>query len=174
MGPPTDVDLEEAYRVVNAYRARYPHISAQWKTLDRLIHTLWGGGTAMEYGPLVFEKQKVWLPNEMYLRYPGLHRRFNEESGFTEWRYNGLYGGLLTENLVQALARIVVAWQLLQLAEKWRLALMVHDEGVFCVLEELAEECLREAEEIFGIPPSWCPDLPCAGEGIITKEYRKP
>ncbi len=131
----------------------------------------------MAYGPLVFEKQKVWLPNEMYLRYPGVHRRFNEETGYTEWRYNGnekLYGGLLTENLVQALARIVVAWQLLQLAERWRIALMVHDEGVFSVMSELAEECLREAEKVFKVPPPWCPDLPCSGEGIITQEYRKP
>lgn len=177
MGPSINIDLEEAYRVVDAYRARYPWISAQWRQFGDLIHTLWGGGTPMAYGPLVFEKQKVWLPNEMYLRYPGVHRRYNEDSGYMEWRYNGnekLYGGLLTENLVQALARIVVAWQLQQLAERWRIVLMVHDEGVFSVPAELAEECLREAEEIFKVPPPWCPDLPCSGEGIITQEYRKP
>jgi hypothetical protein len=93
------------------------------------------------------------------------------------WFYNGnnkLYGGLLVENIVQCLARIIVAQQLLQLANQWRIVNMVHDEGVFCVPEDQAEDCLKEAERVFSIPPAWCADLPVAGEGIITQEYRKP
>lgn len=177
MGPPMDIDLKEAYRVVYAYRDRFDCIKNQWRTFQNLIPTLWGGGTPMEYGPLVFDKQKVWLPNEMYLRYPGLHRRMNIESGFMEWRYNGndkIYGGLLVENIVQALARIIVAWQILKLADHWRLVNLVHDEGVFCVPEEQSQECLEEAEAVFCVPPPWCSDLPVAGEGVISQEYRKP
>jgi len=51
---------------------------------------------------------------------------------------------------------------------------MVHDEGVFCVPEDQAEECLREAEEVFSIPPPWCSDMPVSGEGVISQEWRKP
>jgi hypothetical protein len=101
----------------------------------------------------------------------------NEESGYIEWRYNGndkIYGGLLVENVVQCLARIIVGWQISQLADHWRLVNLVHDEGVFCVPEEKSQECLTEAELVFSVPPPWCPDLPVAGEGIISQEYRKP
>lgn len=179
MGPATDISDEDAYTCVQAYRSRYKAIKDQWDTFDDFIKTLWGGGTPIQYGPLVFEKQRVWLPNQMYLRYPGVHRRMVEKNGWErmQWFYNGnknLYGGLLVENLVQALARIIVAWQLLQLANRWRIVNMVHDEGVFCVPEERAESCLADAESVFSRPPAWCPDLPVSGEGVICTEYRKP
>ena len=180
MGPVQEISDEDSKRCVYAYRDRFPCITGQWDTFRDLIPLLWGGGTPMAYGPLVFEKGKIWLPNEMFLRYPGLHRRMVEKedgSVWREWRYNGnekIYGGLLVENVIQCLARIIVAWQILQLADHWRLVNLVHDEGVFCVPEDRAEECLKEAEEVFCIPPPWCLDLPVAGEGIISQEYRKP
>jgi DNA polymerase len=179
MGPPVDISLEDSYACVNAYRTRFPAIKDQWACFHDLISTLWGGGAPIDYGPLTFTKGRVWLPNGMYLRYPGVHRRMVEKDGWERmsWFYNGnnkLYGGLLVENIVQCLARIIVAQQLLQLANQWRIVNMVHDEGVFCVPEDQAEDCLKEAERVFSIPPAWCADLPVAGEGVITQEYRKP
>jgi DNA polymerase len=180
MGPPMEINDADSERCVYAYRDRFPCITGQWDTFRDLIPLLWGGGTPMAYGPLVFEKGKIWLPNEMFLRYPGLHRRMVEKedgSVWREWRYNGnekIYGGLLVENVIQCLARIIVAWQLLQLADHWKLVNLVHDEGVFCVPEDHAEACLKEAEEVFCIPPPWCQDMPVAGEGVISQEYRKP
>lgn len=179
MGPPVFISLEEAIVVVNAYRSRFECIKDQWAHFHDIIKTLWGGGVPVEYGPLTFTKGRVWLPNGMYLRYPGVHRRMVDKDGWERmsWFYNGnnsLYGGLLVENIVQCLARIIVAWQLLQLANRWRIVNMVHDEGVFCVPEDRAESCLADCESVFSRPPVWCSDLPVAGEGIITTEYRKP
>lgn len=180
MGPAMEINDEDSRSCVYAYRDRFPCIVDQWATFRDFIPLLWGGGTPMEYGPLVFEKGKIWLPNEMFLRYPGLHRRMVEKedgSVWKEWRYNGndkIYGGLLVENVVQCLARIIVAWQILQLANHWRLVNLVHDEGVFCVPEDRAEACLAESEEVFCIPAPWCQDMPVAGEGVISQEYRKP
>ena len=179
MGPPVDINLEDSYACVNAYRARFPCIKDQWAAFHDLIKVLWGGGVPVDYGPITFTHGRVWLPNGMYLRYPGVHRRMVEKDGWERmsWFYNGnnkLYGGLLVENIVQCLARIIVAWQLLQLANRWRIVNMVHDEGVFCVPSDMAERCLADAISVFGVPPAWCPDLPVAGDGVITKEYRKP
>jgi DNA polymerase len=179
MGPAVDITLEDSYACVNAYRARFPCIKDQWATFHDFIPTLWGGGHDIEYGPLTIQKQRIWLPNGMYLRYPGVHKRMVEKDGWErmQWFYNGnkkIYGGLLVENIVQSLARIVVAWQLLQLANRWRIVNMVHDEGVFCVPENKAESCLADAVSVFKRPPAWCPDLPVSGEGTICQEYRKP
>jgi DNA polymerase len=183
MGPKMPIELSRAKECVSAYRAKFPAIRDQWANMQNLIPTLWQGGELIEYGPLTFEKGKIWLPNEMYLRYPNLRPWTETVQGDTgeytrrAWKYNEkdkIYGGLLTENVVQCLARIIVGEQLLRIADKYRLVNIVHDEGIFCVPKRSAEKCLRIAEKEFAIAPDWCRDLPMAGEGIISKEYVKP
>jgi hypothetical protein len=49
--------------------------------------------------------------------------------------YVSIYGGLLTENVIQALARVIVAEQMLEIADKWRVVTMTHDEVVCCRAE---------------------------------------
>lgn len=183
MGPRMLIELSEAYNCVNAYRGKFTANRDQWAKMQNLLPVLWKGNDEVEYGPLVFERGRVWLPNELSLLYPNLHQKQVEVEGKngtyirTEWRYNEndkIYGGLLTENVVQCLARIIVGQQILQIADRYRLVNVVHDEGIFCVPTRSAKKCLREAEAAFAVPPDWCPDLPVAGEGIISREYVKP
>jgi len=183
MGPKQPIELVRAKECVNAYRAKFPHIRDQWEKFQNMLPILWQGSNVVEYGPLTFEKGRIWLPNEMYLRYPNLRPHTEVVEGdrgeYTRkaWRYNEdskIYGGLLVENVVQCLARIIVGEQLLKIAEQYRLVNIVHDEGIFCVKKRSAEKCLRLAERVFAQPPVWCPDLPVAGEGVISTEYVKP
>lgn len=183
MGPRMVIEMPQAKACVDAYRAKFPAIREQWATMQNFLPILWKGGDAVEYGPITIEKGRVWLPNDLYLRYPNLRTKMVEVEGERgsyirqEWRYNEndkIYGGLLTENIVQCLSRIIVGQQLLPVADRYRMVNIVHDEGVFCVKKRSAEKCLREAEKAFAVAPDWCPDLPVAGEGVIAQEYVKP
>lgn len=87
------------------------------------------------------------------------------------------------ENIVQALARIVVFDQMGRIAQKLKekggnsngkirqVVLTVHDEVVVVVPEEEAEETKAMMEEMMRVRPSWAPDLPVDCEGGIGKSY---
>jgi DNA polymerase I-like protein with 3'-5' exonuclease and polymerase domains len=78
----------------------------------------------------------------------------------------------VTENLVQALARIVVSGQMLKIKEAgYHVAFQVHDENVCVVPEAQAEQAQKDIVEIMSTPPSWAPDLPVACEAGTADNY---
>ena len=81
--------------------------------------------------------------------------------------------GLLAENVIQALARCVVAEQIAKIAWDYRTVLMVHDEVILCVPTREAKKAFDKTLEAFHEPPKWAPDLPVAGDGGITDYYQK-
>ena len=86
-----------------------------------------------------------------------------------KWTY--VYGGKITENIVQALARIVVAEQMVKVGQRYKTVLQVHDEIVCMVDEDEADEALAYIEDVMKTPPSWAPDLPVSCEAHIGKNY---
>jgi len=180
MGPAVWLGDDEIYEdVVKQYRGRYREIVNQWKTMENMISVMrtCRADEYTEYGPLQFERGRVLLPNEMRLRYPGLTiKQDPDNANWTKTTYNNnlkIYGGLLTENVIQALARIVVADQIAEIANKYRVVLMVHDEVILCVKKKKKKKAFKETVEAFHKPPVWAPDLPVAGEGGITDYYQK-
>jgi DNA polymerase len=115
----------------------------------------------------------------LYLQYPNLRKEKNEEDGKLEYVYDTkrgksvvttkLYGGKLTENVCQALARIVIGEQMLKINRKYKVVMTVHD-AVGCLLPKNEEETGKEFVELcMRIRPSWAPDLPLnceAGTGL--------
>jgi DNA polymerase len=79
-----------------------------------------------------------------------------------EWRK--LFGGKLTENIVQALARIVVIDNMLTIRKELGLqpVLQVHDELDYVVPEAHADEYAAAIGEIMAVPPTWAGGLPVA------------
>ena len=71
-----------------------------------------------------------------------------------------IYGGLMTENLVQALARIIVANQMLEISKKYRVVMMTHDEVVCVVPEQEVKEAEVFMKAVMSTPPEWCSDIP--------------
>ncbi|NIT13211.1 MAG: hypothetical protein GTN99_02905 [Candidatus Dadabacteria bacterium] len=178
MGPKVFFDEDSKYHdVVRRYRNRYSNIRKQWYTMQDMIYCM-AMDKECKYGPLTFRHNEVSLPNDMYLRYPNLKAKWDAyRQEYYDWTYNEktkIYGGLLTENIIQALARIVVAYQALSVADLYRIVLLVHDEVVLCVPEELAEQALKDTMKAFCVPPEWAPDLPVKGEGAISTFYTKP
>lgn len=180
MGPPVFLEDDHEYqRVVRTYRDRFRAITQQWKTMENkiLFMRTCRADEYEQYGPLEFERGRVLLPNQMRLLYPGLHRIQDPdvpERGQTIYnKTHKIYGGLLTENVVQALARIVVADQILEVAWKYKPVMLIHDEVVLCVPTKQAKKALKETLKAFHKPPEWALDLPVAGEGAITTYYQK-
>lgn len=174
-----------AHYFVQVYRGRNKAIVDLWDTLggDVLESMLVEDDTPEFMGPagcIGVRRHGLQLPNGLVMKYPGL--RVNEKGEFS---YMGgavgkerkkLYGGLLTENCVQALARIVVGEQIL-VADEFiedrggQLATMTHDEGVWVAPEEVAGECSEFALGAFAVTPEWAPGLPLKAEGGVADRY---
>ena len=102
------------------------------------------------------------------LRYKGI----NQDN--KQWGWIDTYGGKITENIVQAIARDILAESMLRLDEAgYDIVMHVHDE-VACEipLDDAANE-LSIIEAIMSEPLSWAPGLPLAADGYITPFYKK-
>jgi hypothetical protein len=84
-----------------------------------------------------------------------------------------VYSGLMDENVVQAIARDVIAEQALSIrqATGYSPALTVHDELVYVVPEAKATAHLQQVNHIMRSPPSWLPGIVLWSEGDIAESY---
>jgi DNA polymerase I - 3''-5'' exonuclease and polymerase domains len=174
------VDLSTAKTYVDTYRAKNAHIVRFWKQLQNRIPTMALPNCEIPIGPVTLIHEAVRLPNGLFLRYPGLMTLIAEDSWGAESSFQGkrtrtkLYGGLLCENLVQALARVVIGEQMLKVRNLgYRIVTSTHDELVAVCTVKQADKCLARMLKIMSTPPDWAPDLPLAAEGGYAQEYSK-
>lgn len=176
-GPPVYFELDRCKAIVNTYRNKNHRIVAGWEICKRIIEDM-AAGREGSHGPLNWEKETVWLPNGMCLKYPELRKQVGDK-GWDEWTYQSgklrkkIYGGLLCENIVQALARIIVGWQLLQISRKYRVVMITHDEGVTMPKTAQAQKCLEFMAKWMSTPLPWCLDIPLNCEGGFDVNYSK-
>jgi DNA polymerase len=175
-GKPMFIDLAEAQRIVGIYRRKKLRVVRFWDIANSIIRDMVRGREG-EWKCLHWEKERVWLPNGMCLKYPGIKERQHETG--VDWFYlrkgeeAKIYGGLLTENLVQALANVIITEQMVKAASKWRLVTMTYDELVTISPDDRAKECQTELMQIMATPPEWCQDLPLKAEGGFADNYSK-
>jgi len=180
MGPAMGLTSTDCARIVNIYRSVNHKITEYWKSADRIITDMYIGSSG-RLGPIEWGKRFVCLPNGLFLQYYGLKGEFHEypfpslrnaeymnRNGFTR-----IYGGLLTENIVQALARCVIAEQMLQIADEFRVVTMTHDEIVAIAPKRKADACLERMLKIMRTPPAWARTLPLDAEGGWDVNYSK-
>jgi DNA polymerase len=163
-----------AEHIVNQYRKLNSKIKECWTAMERVIE-LMIDGTEEQVGPLKIIKNGLVLPSGLTLRYPELHYSESSESytykGSEPWPIK-LYGGLLTENIIQALARCVISGQMLTLRdENFHIATMTHDEVVCVEPDETADERGKRMLEIFRTVPDWAEGLPLNAEGGVEFRY---
>ena len=132
-GAPVFFELERCYRIVSAYRVKNKKIADGWGKCQEIIRDMHLGKTG-SWGPINWEANTIWLPNGMALKYPDLQYTFDKHEN-TQWTYRSgdtrkkIYGGLLCENIVQALARIIVFSQTLEISRTNRVVMSTHDEA---------------------------------------------
>ncbi len=175
MGPAVNLTELEAAKAVSTFRTRNPKIVQFWAKMDEAI-TAMILGRELKVGVLEFGKGFCRLPNGLFLHYEDLQGTpvFDHQGGvsFKDVTYKvkagraKLYGGLLAENVTQAIARIIVAEQMLKMQDAGlRVVMMTHDEVVTCVPEEKAEETCKIMQEIMSTPPDWAAGYPLNAEG---------
>lgn len=178
MGPPQEFTLEAAMDIVGKYRTTYNNIALLWNRLqDMLQMTLHHENWGMNYGPFfTVERNGFRLPNGMSLSYEALSP---EATGGFSYMSRGsreyTYGGRITENLIQALSRIVITDSMLRLQKKidGRVALTVHDEVIIIAANTNPDATMQMIINDLCIAPEWAPDLPLAAEGGYDTVYSK-
>ena len=175
--------LEECQRIISVYRETYPMIPAFWRAAGDALGTIMSNqaGELGRDGILKIDGlQGILLPNGMRVKYPHL-RKVTNDDGKTEMVYdtkrgkatipNRIYGGKVTENVCQALARIAIGKQMLMIAKKYKVVMTVHD-AVACIVPEDEVETAQEFVELcMKLRPEWAPDLPLNCESGYGKSY---
>ena len=182
LGAGVEFDEAECKRLVQVYRELNNKVTDFWRTCENALQDLvyWPEGKEPYYldkhNTLLVDKEGIKFPNGLYIRYPDLHVDTSESNKryLYKKRYNmevTIWGGSVTENVVQALARIVIGEQMIKVNEKYRPALTVHD-AVVCVLpDEEVESGTKYIENIMSVAPEWADGLPIACESGVADNY---
>lgn len=196
LGGAQDMTLAFAKTIVNTYREGYYQIPALWKRMEHLLGEMVDGRMG-QIGPLVGQGEAIWLedvegaPN-LKIEYPGLRRvtkdgPYGPRAGFEFFRsrfksFNSVYGGSMTENVVQHMAwtQIVdtvvkIIYYCERMKRDWKWVLQVHDEVVYLVPEDEADEALRVICQFMCEQPNWARwktyPVPFDAEGEIADRY---
>ena len=179
--PGAIVSEDEAKEFVKTYRDANYKIIELWREGDKVIKDLanWDDDIKPyyygEHKCLKVTKEGIVLPNGLMIRYPDL--KLNTEESKSQYEYKSrkgpvsIWGGSLVENVVQALARIVVGEQMLQINQRYRVALTVHDAAVCVVSAEELDEALAYVVERMSEAPDWARGLPVACEAHYGESY---
>ena len=174
--PSVELSDSAAQSIVQQYRAMYPNVPQLWSGMkDMLFEMITPKSNGMKYGPLFVRPNALELPNGMHLKYPDLTYTRGEFIYKTERDYIRTHGPRLTENVVQALARIVITDQMLdvQSLPQVDIVLQVHDEIIAIGSETDSDATMKQIIEIMRTPPEWCSDLPLDAEGGVSQVYDK-
>ena len=154
-----EIDTAEAERVVQAYRRSKPAVTRYWqhlKRIERVGEQTLPTGRKMVYPDMdgeTFQRPQPFAPKGLDTRSKYWH-------------------GLFCENAVQATARdITLLHHAVDIAARYPVVLVVHDEVVCSVPENEAERCLQYMQQVMNTAPEWCADLPLASEGGIVDNY---
>ena len=175
-----DVELGECKRIIDVYRSTYPSIPALWRQGQRCIEAIltikacdFGVVGAVQFDP---REYGFLLPSGLWQRYEGL-RKVTDSDGKDQYEYwtrkgaTKIYGGKVVENICQAVARCVIAEQMIRLSKKYRVVLTVHD-AIACIAPEgEAEEAQAYVEECMRWRPEWAATLPLNCESGVGKSY---
>lgn len=164
------IEPDESARLVGTYRTMFSRIPYLWRTFDNHLAMISSGAGKATVGPLTLGKHSIILPNGMAIVYNNLRVHTSEK--YSGWVYNfghevrTLWGGKVTENVVQGLARIMVMDYMLQIKHMigYYPALRQHDELDYVVPLRYADKVSRVIEKVMSVPPQWAPDLPVAVE----------
>ena len=207
MGPAVDMPDDECQHIVRKYRLTRMQVTKLWTDMELILYKMVLKREG-EYYPLRFDKEgRIWMPNGLYLQYPFLTAEYDEiNDKMVNYRYfdyvtgvrnrmlgkhnpddgKKIYGGLLTENVVQALARIIISEQMLRISNRLketdspcgarmvrRIVTMTHDEIVVVAPQDEGQAVLDMMIEEMRTPPDWCSTLPLNAEGGFDVNYSK-
>jgi DNA polymerase len=172
--------------IVNRWRQANPNIVNLWRAYEAAAMEVMveGGEILSHYCTFKREASEdldyliIDLPSGRSLFYAQpkiVEGKFGPGIQYQDAGYNGMipadtYGGKLTENITQAIARDCLAEALKALESSYPVIMHVHDE---VVLDVPAEVSIDEITEVMGRPLDWAPGLLLTAEGFATEFYTK-
>jgi DNA polymerase len=175
-----EMSTDECSRIISVYRARYPKVPALWRQGQTCIEAVitksaatFGVVDAVRFDAT---RQGFQLPSGLWQRYEGLKKVVDAE-GKAQYEYytrkgmTKIYGGKLVENICQAVARCVIAEQMLLINKRYKVVLTVHD-AVACIAPETeAKEAQDYVETCMRWRPEWAATLPLNCESGMGRSY---
>lgn len=173
-----NLSTEEAAKAVQTWRDVYKDIVEGWNQCEQALSKIHYGieGNIDPWGLCQTGQDIVHTPGSC-LRFPLLRNKLDPESKKKFWVYGKdqhirkIYGSHMDENIVQHLARNIIAGQMLQIAEVYPIHLTVHDEIVCVVPERQAKDCLYDMLNTMKTAPKWWPEIVLWAEGDIGDTY---
>lgn len=174
-----DVAEEEARRIINIYRETNGAITYLWREAQTVLMGMYQGekyklgrGGVLKIHPNL---NGIELPSGLLMRYEdlateetekGLQFSYKTRSGSAK-----IYGGKVIENVCQALARCIMAEQMVQISKRYRPLLTVHDSVVCCVSDTEVDEAAAFVGECMRWIPEWAEGLPVRGDVDVGENY---
>lgn len=175
---------DELQSIVDSWREANPNIVSLWWDIDSVVKRVVKTRAKEGYKNLVISYEKgilfIELPSKRRLAYPKAKigtNRFGGESVVYEgivvgnkWDKIESYGGKFVENIVQAIARDILAESMMRLEKKgFNIVMHIHDEVVI----ESDSSSSEEINEIMSLVPSWAPGLILDADGFESEFYKK-
>jgi DNA polymerase len=192
---------EQAQFLVNGYRESFPKVKLLWYGLEEAaVSAVMYPGRAFDFNGITYQVETdaagTWLscklPNgrKLWYREPRLDtvqmfgrdgKPWNKKQiGYWgrdsklggRWNFIRTYGGMLTENVVQAISRDILAEAMGRVeVAQYPIVLTVHDEVISEA--EASHGTQREFEDLMMVTPAWLPGCPINVEGWCGQRYRK-
>lgn len=183
---------DEEKEIVQLWRKSNQNITQLWQTLEAAaIKAIQTGESVRVNRGIVVGRQwgmlTITLPSGRTLCYPRVSIGIERNDGWRgdheiieyegtnqttkKWGKIRTYGGKLTENVVQAIARDILGVVILRAREAGLpVVFHIHDE---IIVEAAPGQTLQQVEDLFSKPITWCSDLPLKGAGYTTPYYLK-
>ena len=184
------IDIYEAERIVRLYRQKNWKIVELWQRCGYALQGILTGSDGVVAKCVSYNRDGIVLPNNLKIVYPALRASNNgfeyvsdarAYRTYIQTKVNGdtpkgikwtkIYGGKVTENIVQALAAIVIREQMAKIGQQYKVAFQVHDEIVITAGAASADHAEKELIRVMSKPPSWAADLPVACEAGQASNY---
>lgn len=175
-----DVAVDECERIISIYRSTYEKIPALWREAQTCIEAIISNSAAafgrVDVVRFDAREKGFLLPSGLWQRYDGLTSVI-DANGKKQYEYKTrrgaikIYGGKVVENICQALARCVIAEQMIRIAKRYKVVLTVHDAIACIAREEEAKEAQQYVETCMRWRPSWAATLPLNCESGMAKTY---
>lgn len=190
---PADAAEITAYRIVQAYRAKFWRVKEMWNHQEemaiaavenpdeafpcgkvtwfmegRFLYCELPSGRRLAYAdPEIRNVKTSWGAWKSQLTFMGVNPLNNQ------WQRQHTYGGSIVENITQAVARDLMADAFLACERSgvYIPVLTVHDEIVAEAL--LGAGSVKEFESLMARTPSWSGNCPVAAEGWVGARYHK-
>lgn len=188
MGPPVELSDNECQRIVRMYRNASTYITDHWKRSEDILAAMYQK-TPGTFKCLEWDEDTIWLPSGLGLHYYAINAEFDGKK-FTNFKhrvrgqYQSIWGGTAVENQVQALSRVIIGEQLLDVRDELRkmplkrtqharIVMTTHDELVACVPKPAAKDTLAMMVGTMRAAPRWAKGLPLDAEGGFDVCYSK-